>query len=375
MQHGVVRWVATAIIIVVSFVWSQSVLAQADQFDFEVDFVEYDGAGHGPYDGTVDMTDHFNDFSHWTNSLGTTTVAGGVLHLESPGTLVPVGPLQLYRSEVVESPSRQLKETDGFLVRSYWIITPEDLVTGMSFAQNISNGQDSLVVGVLNWNETEANFIGIEPGLSAILAHTNTGQAGFVVTAVPLTPGQFSGNVIMEFTHAPGTEAISARISVDNGVTYIDFGSKPYFLSVNAATLILYGDPLDGADVTPTPVETCPPPEPTPTPQPFTLDAYNCYKAKSIAPAFEREDVSMSDALVPNQTIRLKKPSHICFPGNMNGGGVSHPMPLLCCYTSRGDALGTQPSSLQLQGTKTGQVFGVQLMKSKIACEPCSLAP
>ena len=60
-------------------------------FDFTIDRFEADGNLLGPFDGTPDYVDDFDgtSTSNWGTPYGTSSVSGGRLHVQSPGTHLP----------------------------------------------------------------------------------------------------------------------------------------------------------------------------------------------------------------------------------------------------------------------------------------------
>jgi hypothetical protein len=59
-------------------------------FDFTIDHFEADGNEYGPFDGVPDYVSEFNtDMYTWGTPYGSSSVSGGRLHVQSPGTHLP----------------------------------------------------------------------------------------------------------------------------------------------------------------------------------------------------------------------------------------------------------------------------------------------
>ena len=100
-------------------------------FHFTVDRVEVDGNAYGPFDGTPDVVDEFDDadMAPWRTFFGTVYQRDGLLHLTNPGVHYNIlAPLDL--SDAVGM--AELRAGLGsFRVQSVWTTTdipPNNLV-------------------------------------------------------------------------------------------------------------------------------------------------------------------------------------------------------------------------------------------------------
>ncbi|MBS3902982.1 MAG: hypothetical protein KGZ30_01245 [Anaplasmataceae bacterium] len=359
-KRKVTGWLAATIVATI-FCFSSTEGARADDFNYRV--TRFESVG------TPNFVDDFGDgdIAPWLLNLGTVTdEADGALHLKSPGSEIsPFPGLNLNRSEA-RLPAPLFYKADAWTVTSEWVIDPDtELYEGISFAMDIVGGSTILAVGVLNYAPTEAAILGVQPGLVAFVAHTDSGFSNLALTSTSITPAQFTGNVLMEFDHPAGGD-INVRISLDGGVTFIDFGSFS-LVAPGDITMFLYADPLVGAEEpTPTPEPTCPTPQPTPVP-----DSEVCYKTKDLRnPKFERMDVSLSNFL-HSQIGDLKKPSEICIPSSANGGSINQPGATKCCYKMKGASL-PLPMNFETIGVVAGTVQ-VNVGKPLKFCEPCTV--
>src|SRR5262249_28772104 len=67
-----------------------AVTARADTFDYAVDRFEADGNVNGPFDGTPDVVDEFDDgvLAPWSIRRGSASESGGAAHVTSPGLTI-----------------------------------------------------------------------------------------------------------------------------------------------------------------------------------------------------------------------------------------------------------------------------------------------
>ena len=74
--------------------WPARAVASHHVFSHSVDRFEVDGNVFGPFDGTLDYVDEFDDGTiapDWTQLLGTSVESGGVVMLKNPGTDYTIG--------------------------------------------------------------------------------------------------------------------------------------------------------------------------------------------------------------------------------------------------------------------------------------------
>src|SRR5262245_33204303 len=112
---AVVRWVVATLLIAVC---PPPVHAFHTVFHYQVERMVIDGNIFGAHDGTPDKVEEFDGPTlppPFTPFLGTVSVSGGALHLQSPGTHfdIPELGLELDMSDVISSGAPLLRDAAG----------------------------------------------------------------------------------------------------------------------------------------------------------------------------------------------------------------------------------------------------------------------
>jgi hypothetical protein len=122
--------------------------------------------------------------------------------------------------------------------------------------------------------------------------------------------------------------------------------------------------------------------EKTGTPSPLTLDAFKCYKARTVSPT-ARVEADLTDEF-RHSTGAVRQATNLCVPVGIDGSTVRQPAGLLTCYklrdvsaqglTGRNDftfanRFGSQPLSVLLKSQTSGTPARSQL------CVPSTIAP
>ena len=115
-------WTMTSVMLAAWIVATPA--AAAVQFDYSFERVEVDGNVHGPYDGTPDLVDEFDDdvlAPNFQRFFGTVEETNGGLRLHDPGNPIPFQLLP-FDAEMSEAISSVLMLRDGagdMRVRAY----------------------------------------------------------------------------------------------------------------------------------------------------------------------------------------------------------------------------------------------------------------
>ena len=110
-----------------------------------------------------------------------------------------------------------------------------------------------------------------------------------------------------------------------------------------------------------------------PDPNAHAVDLYKCYRVKVTkgTPKFQRQTISVEDAF-EDRIYELRKPTRLCVPSGMGGGGMKNVDGHLVCYQAK-------PSSGQPAHTKRSPVyarneFGPESLDTKKEEELCVLS-
>jgi hypothetical protein len=204
--------------------------ARADTFDYTVDRFEADGNVNGPFDGTPDLVDEFDDgtLAPWFVRRGTAAEAGGFLHVQSPGLSIALPGLFPVAFEASAAGIDQVLHVgSGDAVLR--VVLPQQAVLandGVSFDLATVEGLALYYAGIVltNFNSSLAN--GFTPpypvGLAATahlesLSFTNESLAR---QHQPIDPGSVTGPIVLELRYDDANREVTPAVSVDGGSTF-----------------------------------------------------------------------------------------------------------------------------------------------------------
>ena len=102
---------------------STRAVASHHVFSHSVDRFEVDGSAFGPFDGTLDYVDEFDNGTiapDWTQLLGTSVESGSVVTLKNPGTDYTIGGVSVDVSNI-ENEEAVANGGGDFTATSYWL--------------------------------------------------------------------------------------------------------------------------------------------------------------------------------------------------------------------------------------------------------------
>jgi hypothetical protein len=221
-------------------------------FDFTVDRFEADGNVYGPLDGVSDIVSEFDtDMSGWLTPYGTSSVSGGRLHVQSPGTHFP-GPdgSTLDLTEVTSFPY-VYRGSGNFVATAVFdsVIPPEGhfyhftLYTfgGPTYFNEIF-GVDVHTFGGETRIEQHLVILDLAHGI-----YQTVTTEGRTITAADLT-----AQTRFRLTYDDATGTVRSSFSLDGGATFESpFSSVPIFTEGRTAGLFILGaDPHIGLSTT-----------------------------------------------------------------------------------------------------------------------------
>jgi hypothetical protein len=222
-------------------------------FDFTVDHFEVDGNAFGPLDGQPDLVNDFDSQMYpWFTAYGTSSLAGGRLHVQSPGRHFP-GPdgTTLDLTEVVTT--QYLSKTAGDFVATavfdpivppeghFYHFTVYTFGGGATYFNEIF-GLDIHTMG----GETRIEQHLVVLDLANAIYETVTTE-GHTVTAADLT-----GQMHFRVAYDGASSTIRSSFSLDGGATFESpFSSVPIFTEGRTSAQFLLGaDPHVAATAT-----------------------------------------------------------------------------------------------------------------------------
>lgn len=236
-------------------------IGRADlEFDYAIERFEVDGNLHGPFDGTNDFVDEFDDDVFGTPFLpagGTAVEEGGALHVRSPGfpvTIPGLTPVPVVTSEVMteqDPPFFQDGQGDA-VVRSYWRPQPMDRNDWihMSFGFAGANGWEFAGLALSNFTRPLADLYSPPfPSGYAMTAHHEaiTSYGRFLsLEHRPIDPSAITGAIVFELRFDDDADTIAASYSLDGGTTYTA-AFAPISVTFLSGSLAIYlgADPRD----------------------------------------------------------------------------------------------------------------------------------
>jgi len=214
-------------------------------FHFMVDRFEVDGNTAGPFDGTPDLVDEFENSAtfadRWRILFGTAYEGNGLLHLTNPGTHFNPGfPLDL--SDV----ATQTIFTAGggsFTAQSTWpslVVPPDNLVHMSIWFAGETDAEPWETFGIDISNFAPAGLV-----ISQHLIRLDHGVWSVPqVVDVPLDPATITGPVVFRTHVDDAAKLAQASFSLDGGATFQSpFPPTPVFQDTTMARVLLGADP------------------------------------------------------------------------------------------------------------------------------------
>lgn len=229
-------------------------------FSSSVDRFEVDGNVFGPFDGTLDYVDEFDNGTiapDWSTLLGTNVESGGVATFKNPGTDITLGSVSLDVSNI----ENEEDITDGMgdaTVNSYWLPALPNAGTELHM-QLYGVGSTIEAAGLAVGNGTAGAFVS-EQLTHIVYPSTFT---NVLTETVMINPGDITGQIVLRMTVDDAANTATGSFSLDGGTTFQSpFSSMPIFAAASSYELLLGAGAVESVPPGPTPTPT-----PPPTPQ------------------------------------------------------------------------------------------------------------
>jgi hypothetical protein len=204
--------------------------ARAETFDYTIDRFEADGNVSGPFDGTPDEVDEFDDgvLAPWAIRRGTASESGGMIHVQSPGlpiSLPGLFPVAFEASAVGVSGRLHVGSGDGVLR----VVLPAQAIganDAVSFDFSTIEGMALYYGGVVLTNFNSSLATGFDPDYPVGLAATaHLERISFTNEVLasqhhPIVPSSVTGPIVLELRYDDATQHFSPAVSVDGGATF-----------------------------------------------------------------------------------------------------------------------------------------------------------
>jgi hypothetical protein len=206
--------------------------AFADTFDYRIDRFEADGNVNGPFDGTPDLVDEFDDgvLAPWVIRRGTGSESGGFAHVQTPGltiTLPGIFPRRL-RGERHAAANGVLDTFGGDgVLRLVLAEQPIGANDSVSFDLATIEGQALYYTGIVltNYNTDPRELL--HPALPdrarghGALRAPQLHQRGAGASAPRgSTPRRSPGPIVLELRFDGSTREVTTAVSVDGGSSF-----------------------------------------------------------------------------------------------------------------------------------------------------------
>jgi hypothetical protein len=204
--------------------------AFAETFDYTIDRFEADGNVNGPFDGTPDVVDEFDDgvLAPWVIRRGTGSESGGFAHVQTPGvpiTLPGIFPVGFEASAIGRNGVLDAFGGDGVLR----LTLPQQAIDAndsVSFDLATIEGQALYYTGIVltNYNTDLANlFTPPYPiGLAATAHSERISFTNEVLNAQhqAIAPSSVTGPIVLELRFDGSTREVTTAVSVDGGNSF-----------------------------------------------------------------------------------------------------------------------------------------------------------
>jgi hypothetical protein len=229
-----------------------------ETFDYVVDRFEADGNVNGPFDGTVDVVDEFDDatLAPWFIRRGTASESGGLLHVQSPGLAVnfpgifPV-PFEASAAGV----DNRLHVGDGDAVLRVVLGSPQAIGANDTISFDLSTVAEGALyyTGIVlsNFNASLApRFTPTFPVGFAASSHFE--RLGIPLESLgqrhSISPAAVTGPIVLELRYDDTTHEVTPAVSIDGGATY-EFVFDPFGVESDTGdvTVQVAGTAYEGA--------------------------------------------------------------------------------------------------------------------------------
>jgi hypothetical protein len=234
-------------------------------FSDSLDRFEVDGNVFGPADGTPDFVDEFGGGTlapNWGVLLGTAIEANGVVTLQSPGTDLTIGGVEVDVSNIEST--RDVSDGGGdFTAKTYWLpALPADgsefhfqlyAVSGVIEAAGLSFGNYSSPVPPLPAG----------PSIQFQLTHIDgTGFHNLANYGVGVNAADITGKIVLRLHLDDATNQLAGSFSLDGGATFQSpFPTVTVFQGPTTEEFLI-GAGSAGSPLPSTTTTTMPPPAP-----------------------------------------------------------------------------------------------------------------
>ena len=209
----------------------------AETFDYVVDRFEVDGNVNGPFDGTVDVVDEFDDatLAPWFVRRGTATESGGLLHVQSPGLPVNIpGIFSVPFEASAAGVDNRLHVGNGDAVLRVVLATPQAIGANDTISFDLSTVTASALyyTGIVLSNFNASLAPRFTPAFPVGLA----ASSHFERLGVPLeslgqrhsiSPAAVTGPIVLELRYDDTAHQVTPAVSLDGGATY-EFVFDPF---------------------------------------------------------------------------------------------------------------------------------------------------
>jgi len=219
------RWLPVATI-VFTFVAAR---AFALTYSSSCDRFEIDGNTFGPFDGTVDFADDFDDASlapNWSVLLGTVQEAGTDMTAHNPGAQIQLGATP-FEISTIENAMDVGNGEGNFTMTSHWEPTPPG--NDAEFHMQLYSLSPIIEAAGLSMNNFSSQVAtqqgnGALAGYSVSQSLTHGFGSGFTTVqsnSVPVDPLLITGRIVLRMAFDDATDTVTCSFSLDGGVTFV----------------------------------------------------------------------------------------------------------------------------------------------------------
>ena len=226
-------------------------------FSSSVDRFDADGNVFGPFDGTTDYVDEFDNGTigpDWSPLLGTSVESGNVVTLQNPGGDITLGTTSFDVSNI-ENEDAITNGMGDVTINSHWVpVLPN---SGTEFHMQLYGvGATIESAGLAVGNGTAGAFVSQQ--LSQIVYPSSF--TNVLNESVSINPGDITGQIVLRMTVDDGANTATGSFSLDGGATFQSpFSAMPIFGVLNDYEVLLGAGAVE---------EVTPGPTPTPAPVP-----------------------------------------------------------------------------------------------------------
>jgi hypothetical protein len=198
-------------------------------FSSSCDRFEIDGNNFGPFDGSVDFADDFDNASlapDWSVLLGTVEEAGTDITAHDPGVSVQLGST-LFEISTIENEVDVGNGEGSFTMTSYWEPTPPG--TDAEFHMQLYSLSPIIEAAGLSMNNFSSQ-VAMQQGSGALTGYsisqtlTDGVGSGFTTVqsnSVPIDPMLITGRIVFRMALDDTTDLVTSSFSLDGGTTFL----------------------------------------------------------------------------------------------------------------------------------------------------------